>query len=41
MIPFLAFGTYENVKGDRLARIRQDFQMMNRTATDEPSSTSH
>ncbi len=30
MIPFLAFGTYENVKGDRLARIRQDFQMMNR-----------
>ena len=41
LIPFLAFGTYENVKGDRLARIRQDFQMMNRTATDEPSSTSH
>jgi ABC-2 type transport system permease protein len=30
MIPFLAFGTYENVKGDRLNRVRQDFQMMNR-----------
>jgi ABC-2 type transport system permease protein len=41
MIPFLAFGTYENVKGDRLARIRQDFQMMNRTATAEPPSGSH
>ena len=41
MIPFLAFGTYENVKGDRLARIRQDFQMMNRAATAEPPSRSH
>jgi ABC-2 type transport system permease protein len=30
LIPFLAFGTYENVKGDRLARVRQDFQMMSR-----------
>ena len=33
MIPFVAFGTYENVKGDRLTRIRQDFEMMSRTAT--------
>jgi ABC-2 type transport system permease protein len=41
MIPFVAFGTYENVKGDRLARIRQDFQMMNRTATTAPPSKSH
>jgi ABC-2 type transport system permease protein len=40
MIPFLAFGTYENVKGDRLTRIRQDFQMMNRTATVERPSRS-
>ncbi|MGB8524942.1 MAG: ABC transporter permease [Candidatus Acidiferrales bacterium] len=38
MIPFIAFGTYENVKGDRLMRIRQDFQMMNRTATTAPPS---
>jgi ABC-type multidrug transport system permease subunit len=41
MIPFVAFGTYENVKGDRLTRIRQDFQMMNRTATAVPPSKSH
>jgi ABC-2 type transport system permease protein len=41
MIPFVAFGTYENVKGDRLARIRQDFQMMNRTATTAPPAKSH
>jgi ABC-2 type transport system permease protein len=40
MIPFVAFGTYENVKGDRLTRIRQDFQMMNRTATTAPPSKS-
>ncbi len=40
MIPFIAFGTYENVKGDRLMRIRQDFQMMNRTATAVPPSKS-
>jgi ABC-2 type transport system permease protein len=38
MIPFIAFGTYENVKGDRLTRIRQDFQMMNQTATASPPS---
>ena len=41
MIPFIAFGIYENVKGDRLTRIRQDFQMMNRTATAAPPSQSH
>lgn len=41
MIPFIAFGIYENVKGDRLTRIRQDFQMMNRTATAVPPSQSH
>jgi ABC-2 type transport system permease protein len=41
MIPFVAFGTYENVKGDRLMRIRQDFQMMNRTATTAPPAKSH
>jgi ABC-2 type transport system permease protein len=41
MIPFIAFGTYENVKGDRLTRIRQDFQMMNRTATTAPPAKSH
>jgi ABC-2 type transport system permease protein len=41
MIPFVAFGTYENVKGDRLARIRQDFQMMNQTAAASPSSKTH
>jgi ABC-2 type transport system permease protein len=38
MIPFLAFGTYENVKGDRLNRVRQDFQMMNRSAMTVPPS---
>src|SRR5271156_3154050 len=41
MIPFIAFGTYENVKGDRLTRIRQDFQMMNRTATTAPPARPH
>jgi ABC-2 type transport system permease protein len=41
MIPFLAFGIYENVKGDRLTRIRQDFQMMNQSATASPPSKTH
>ena len=41
MIPFIAFGTYENVKGDRLTRIRQDFQMMSRTATTAPPARPH
>jgi ABC-2 type transport system permease protein len=41
MIPFIAFGIYENVKGDRLTRIRQDFQLMNRTATATPRSQPH
>jgi ABC-2 type transport system permease protein len=41
MIPFIAFGTYENVKGDRLARVRQDFQMMSGAAKAAPPSQSH
>jgi ABC-2 type transport system permease protein len=40
MIPFIAFGTYENIKGDRLARVRQDFQMMSRSASAEKPSQS-
>jgi ABC-type multidrug transport system permease subunit len=39
MIPFIAFGVYENVKGDRLTRIRQDFQMMNRMDAAPPSKS--
>jgi hypothetical protein len=36
MIPFIAFGVYENVKGDRLALVRQDFQMLNSTSMATP-----
>lgn len=39
MIPFIAFGVYENVKGDRLGRVRQDFQMMNRMDAAPPSKS--
>ena len=40
MIPFIAFGAYENVKGDRLVKIRQDFQMLN-NASMAPPRKSH
>jgi hypothetical protein len=39
MIPFIAFGTYENVKGDRLALVRQNFQIMNQLDAAPRSST--
>ena len=39
MIPFIAFGTYENVKGDRLALVRQNFQIMNHKDAAPRSST--
>jgi ABC-type multidrug transport system permease subunit len=39
MIPFIAFGTYENVKGDRLALVRQNFQIMNHMDAAPRSST--
>jgi uncharacterized membrane protein YecN with MAPEG domain len=28
MIPFVLFGTYENLQGSRLARVREDFQIL-------------
>src|ERR1700732_4454487 len=40
MIPFIAFGVYENAKGDRLVKIRQDFQMLN-NASMAPPQKSH
>src|SRR6202789_509549 len=36
MIPFVAFGAYENVKGDRLALVRQNFQMLNSASMAQP-----
>ena len=36
MIPFIAFGAYENVKGDRLVKVRQDFQMLNNASMAAP-----
>jgi ABC-2 type transport system permease protein len=36
MIPFLAFGAYENAKGDRLALVRQNFQMLNSARMAQP-----
>jgi len=38
LIPFVAFGLYENVAGHRLIRIRQDFQMLNTGEPPPPSS---
>src|SRR5580700_7788645 len=39
MIPFIAFGAYENVKGDRLVKIRQDFQMLNNASMASPQKS--
>jgi hypothetical protein len=39
MIPFIAFGAYENVKGDRLVKIRQDFQMLNNASIASPQKS--
>jgi ABC-2 type transport system permease protein len=36
MIPFLAFGAYENAKGERLALVRQNFQMLNSASMAQP-----
>src|ERR1700730_12228855 len=36
MIPVIAFGAYENVKGDRLALVRQNFQMLNSASMASP-----
>jgi len=38
MIPFLIFGTYENVYGNRLTRIHQDFEFLNTFMTSARSS---
>jgi hypothetical protein len=39
MIPFIAFGAYENVKGDRLVKVRQDFQMLNNASMTPPKKS--
>ncbi len=36
MIPFLAFGVYENVAGNRLNRVRQNFQIMSNSEMQAP-----
>jgi len=41
LVPFLIFGTYENIKGDRLARVHQDFDVLNGRAAAPGSSASH
>jgi ABC-2 type transport system permease protein len=38
MIPFLLFGTYENINGTRLARIRQDYQALSGRMMPLPSN---
>jgi ABC-type multidrug transport system permease subunit len=38
LIPFVAFGIYENVAGHRLIRIRQDFQMLDTREAPPPPS---
>ena len=40
MIPFVAFGVYENVAGNRLNRVRQNFQMMSSSEMQAPRSPS-
>ncbi len=41
LIPFVAFGIYENVAGHRLNRVRQDFQMLNTGEAPPPPSDIH
>jgi hypothetical protein len=41
LIPFVAFGIYENVAGHRLNRIRQDFQMLDTRESPPPPSDVH
>jgi ABC-2 type transport system permease protein len=36
MIPFVAFGVYENVAGNRLNRVRQNFQIMSNSEMQTP-----
>jgi ABC-2 type transport system permease protein len=38
LVPFLLFGTYESIKGDRLVRVHQDFEILNGRAPAPPSS---
>jgi len=40
MIPFVAFGVYENVAGNRLNRVRQNFQIMSSPEMQAPRSPS-
>lgn len=41
LIPFLLFGTYENIYGGRLARIRQDFDFLNGRLSARPVQSSN
>jgi ABC-2 type transport system permease protein len=41
LIPFVAFGIYENVAGHRLTHIRQDFQILNTGEAPPPPSDVH
>jgi hypothetical protein len=40
MIPFVAFGVYENVAGNRLNRVRQNFQIMSNSEMQAPRTPS-
>jgi ABC-2 type transport system permease protein len=41
LIPFVAFGIYENIAGHRLIRVRQDFQMLDTREAPPPPSDVH
>lgn len=43
LIPFLFFGVYENLHGDMLKRVRQDFNLINSSSTSrsQPQAPSH
>jgi ABC-2 type transport system permease protein len=41
MIPFLAFGIYENVAGTRLTRVQRDYQMLSDRSTRPQTPQSH
>jgi hypothetical protein len=41
LVPFVAFGIYENVAGHRLNRIRQDFQLLDTREAPAPPSDVH
>lgn len=41
LVPFLLFGTYESIKGERLVRVHQDFDILNGRASASPGSANH